>query len=212
MVQSAVTQVVRTLNDVHGLFGLTRSDEADFFSEWQGDLPALNDLERASLDRVRRRFRYHREAGQVTEGMVNAIVVTPLLELVGFYDPPYRLRSELTVEIQTQQEQRILRGRIDFLVVQDQFWQVVVESKESTFDVEMGIPQLLAYMMAAPAEQAERLGLVTNGNSFVFVKLRSGQAAVYDFSDVYSMLARENQLYPVAQILKRIALQISVTN
>ncbi len=205
MVQSAVTQVVRTLNDVHGLFGLSRSDDAQFFSEWQETLPALNDLERASLDRVRKRFRYHREAGQVTEGMVNAIVVSPLLELVGFYDPPFRLRSEMTVEVQAKQEQRLLRGRVDFLVVQDLFWQVVIESKETTFDVEVGIPQLLAYMMAAPMSQEVLFGMVTNGNSFVFVKLRRGEKPVYDFSDVYSMLTRENQLYAVAQVLNRIA-------
>jgi len=205
LVQSAVTQVVRTLNDVHALFGLSRSDDHQFFEEWQGELPGLNDLERASLDRVRKRFRYHREAGQVTEGMVNAIVVSPLLELVGFYDPPFRLRSEMTVEVKTNQEQRLLRGRVDFLVVQDLFWQVVIESKETTFDVEVGIPQLLTYMMAAPVEQDALFGMVTNGNGFVFVKVRRGEDPVYDFSDVYSMLTRANQLYCVAQILKRIA-------
>ena len=172
-------------------------------------MPELNDLEQASLDRVHRRFRYHREAGQVTEGMVNTIVVAPLLELIGFYDPPYRLRSEIAVEVQTQQEQRVLRGQIDFLVVQEQFWQVAVESKESTFDVEVGIPQVLAYMMAAPVEQAVLFGMVTNGNSFVFVKLQRGEAPVYDFSDVYSMLVRENQLYSVARILRRVAGEIS---
>lgn len=43
------------------------------------------------------------------------------------------------------------------------------------------------------------LGLALND------KLRQGEAPVYDFSDVYSMLARENQLYAVAQILNRIA-------
>jgi len=205
LVQSAVTPVVCTLNDAHALFGLSRSDDHQFFEEWQGELPRLNDLERASLDRVRKRFRYHREAGQVTEGMVNAIVVSPLLELVGFYDPPFRLRSEMTVEVKANQEQRLLRGRVDFLVVQDLFWQVVIESKETTFDVEVGIPQLLAYMMAAPVEQKVLFGMVTNGNGFIFAKLKRGGAPVYDFSDVYSMLARENQLYSVARVLKGIA-------
>lgn len=209
MVQSAVTQVVRTLNDAHALFGLSRAEDEQFFDEWQGKLPGLNDLERASLDRVRKRFRYHREAGQVTEGMVNAIVVAPLLELVGFYDPPFRLRSEMTVEVKTkQEEQRLLRGRIDFLVVQDLFWQVVIESKETTFDVEVGIPQLLAYMMTAPVEQDVLFGMVTNGNSFLFVKLQRGEELVYDFSDMYSMLARDNQLYSVAQVLNQIAREI----
>jgi hypothetical protein len=48
-------------------------------------------LEQKTLDRIR----YHREVGQVTEGAANAIVVSRLFEMAGFYDPPFRLRSEV---------------------------------------------------------------------------------------------------------------------
>jgi PD-(D/E)XK nuclease superfamily len=220
MVQTAVTKVIQTLGDVHDRLGLSRSPAADFFLEWQQDLPELDAAARVILDdlrsvvdhRTRQRFRYHREAGQVTEGMVNAIVVSPLLEIAGFYDPPFRLRAEQSIELETVQaddlrsvaNHRVLRGRIDFLVMQDGFWQVVIESKETTFDIEVGIPQLLTYMMAAPSQQTELFGMVTNGSSFVFVKLDRTQAQ-YDFSDVYTMLSRANPLYPVVQILQGLA-------
>jgi Type I restriction enzyme R protein N terminus (HSDR_N) len=207
MVQTAVTKVIQTLGDVHDRLGLSRSPVADFFPEWQQDLPELTVANQEMLDRTRQRFRYHREAGQVTEGMVNAIVVSPLLEIAGFYDPPFRLRAEQSIEIETAQADRVLRGRIDFLVMQDGFWQVVIESKETTFDIEVGIPQLLTYMMAAPSQQSALFGMVTNGSSFVFVKLDRVQAQ-YDFSDVYTMLSRANPLYPVLQILKRVAQRI----
>ena len=65
MVQTAVTQVVKTLNDVHEQFGLRRSLDDQFFTEWYANLPSLNSLEQETLDLIRQRFRYHREAGQV---------------------------------------------------------------------------------------------------------------------------------------------------
>jgi predicted type IV restriction endonuclease len=204
MVQTAVTQIIRTLDDVHRQFGLSRSSDELFFPEWSDNLPHLTEEEEMSLDRIRQRFRYHRGIGQVAEGAVNAIVVSRLLELAGFYDPPFRMKSEQSVTIETQTEQQTLRGRIDFLVLQDQFWQAVVESKETEFDIEVGIPQTLAYMMAAPVEQETLLGMVTNGNHFIFIKLHRGCLNEYDFSNTYSMLSRSNQLYDVLQILKRI--------
>jgi Type I restriction enzyme R protein N terminus (HSDR_N) len=209
MVQVAVQQVVKTLSDVHGQLGLSRSPRDDFFSEWT-NRSELQDSVRLHLDQIRQRFRYQREMGQVAEGAVNAIVVSRLLELAGFYDPPFRMTSERSVEISTRSENMTLRGRIDFLVLQDQFWQAVVESKETEFDVEVGIPQILAYMMGAPAEQSIVFGMVTNGSNFIFIKLQR-DVQQYDFSDSFSMLSRANCLYPVLQILKQIG-QISMAS
>jgi hypothetical protein len=209
MVQVAVQQVVKTLSDVHGQFGLSRSPRDDFFPEWT-NRSDLQESDRFHLDQICQRFRYQREMGQVAEGAVNAIVVSRLLELAGFYDPPFRMTSERSVEISTRSENITLRGRIDFLVLQDQFWQAVVESKETEFDVEVGIPQILAYMMGAPAEQSIVFGMVTNGSNFIFIKLQR-DVQQYDFSDSFSMLSRANCLYPVLQILKQIG-QISMAS
>ncbi|CAN1210772.1 Type I restriction endonuclease subunit R [Tumidithrix helvetica PCC 7403] len=204
MVQTAVTQVVRTLNHVHQKFGLQRALNNQFFTEWHENLPSLTSSEQETLDRLRQRFRYHREEGQVTECAVNAIVVSRLLEMVGFYDPPFRLRSEVPVEIETTVENETLRGKIDFLVVQDQFWRTVIESKETEFDIEVGIPQTLSYMMASPVGQVPLFGMVTNGNNFIFLKVRK-ESREYDFSETFSLLSRVNHLYDVLQILKGIA-------
>ncbi|MDZ4786278.1 MAG: type I restriction endonuclease subunit R, partial [bacterium] len=72
------------------------------------------------------------------------------------------------------------------------------------FDVEMGIPQTLAYVMASPLEQVPLFGMITNGNSFIFLKV-DRERRDYDFSETYSMLSRSNRLYDVLQILKSIA-------
>jgi hypothetical protein len=115
------------------------------------------------------------------------------------------LRSELSVEIETTVENETLRGRIDFLVVQERFWRVIIESKETEFDIEVGIPQTLAYAIASSLEASPLFGLVTNGNNFIFIKVDL-KNKLYDFSETYSMLSRTNHLYDVLQILKAIAI------
>ena len=218
MVQTAVTQVIQSLEDLEHHFGAGRSHSPSFFPEWQTDLPTLLDSDIAVLNQVRDRFRYQRRKGPVAEGAVNAIVISPLLGLAGFYDSPFDLRSEASIclktAIQIEDENgtlqpQILRGRIDFLVLQDQFWQAVIESKETTFDIEMGIPQILSYMMAAPIQQNIMFGMVTNGNHFVFIKLKRDRSPEYDFSDTFSMLPQTNRLFDVLQILRRIGAIVS---
>jgi hypothetical protein len=210
MVQTAVTEVIQSLADFHQQFGAARSMQPDFFPEWRTALPALDDTDRANLHQIRQRFRYQREMGKVAEGMVNAIVVSKLFELAGFYDPPFRVRSEasVTLEVVVQDdddvEPKTLRGRIDFLVLQNQFWQAVIESKETTFDIENGIPQILAYMAGAPSSQKTVFGMVTNGTHFIFVKLQRQESIEYSFSNTFSMLSDTNQLDDVLQILRRI--------
>lgn len=46
--------------------------------------------------------------------------------------------------------EEILRGRIDVLVLQNQLWVMVLESKKTTLSVWAAVPQALAYMMANP--------------------------------------------------------------
>jgi hypothetical protein len=86
-------------------------------------------------------------------------------------------------------------------VLQNQFWVLVIEAKRTTFDLELAIPQALTYMMANPHPEKPLFALVTNGGSFAFMKLAQQE---YDLSDVFSFLPRQNKLYEVLSILKRI--------
>jgi hypothetical protein len=219
MVQTAITQVIRSLEDIEKTFGSIQSTDRNFFTEWRMELPSLSETELPALDLLRDRFRYQRKIGPVAEGAVNAIVISPLLALAGFYDAPFHLRSEASVSVNVtietddesgEQPSETLRSRMDFLVLQDRFWQVVIESKETTFDIEMGVPQLLTYMMGTPSIQRSLFGMVSNGNHFMFVKLqrfpsRGSTAKIeYGFSNTFSMLSDQNQMQDVLQILKRI--------
>jgi hypothetical protein len=204
MVQTAITKSITTLNEVEAKFNLRRTEDEQFFTEWFADLPELTQEEQTALDQIKARYRYHRANGPLAEGAVNLIVVSRLLELAGFYDPPFKLRAEVSVEITTEVEDEILRGRLDFLVVLDQFWVVVIEAKHTDLDIELAIPQTLAYMIATPHPDRAAFGMVTNGSSFVFLKLIQHAPPQYDISEVFSLLPRRNQLYEVLQVLKRV--------
>jgi hypothetical protein len=224
MVSTAVTEVIESLDDLERHFGIQRANDRGFFPEWRTDLPELPIDNQTALDQIHDRFRYQRKLGQVAEGMVNALILTPMLGLAGFYDAPFQMKSERSITIQTiipmvsdrpsaidpdaaDAETKTLRGRVDFLVLQNQFWQAVIESKETSFDIEVGIPQILAYMMAAPATQKTVFGMVTNGTHFIFVKLDRDRQ-IYGFSNTFSTLSAMDQLYDVLQILKRIGVVI----
>ncbi|MEP0789959.1 MULTISPECIES: hypothetical protein [Cyanophyceae] len=61
------------------------------------------------------------------------MVLSPLLELGGFYDYPFTRSAEPTVQISVEDKEEIYRGRIDVLVLQEQLWVLVVESKRTNF-------------------------------------------------------------------------------
>ncbi|MEM9446761.1 MAG: hypothetical protein AAGA18_15575 [Verrucomicrobiota bacterium] len=77
-------------------------------------------------------------------------VVSPLLDLAGFYSIDYQILDETSVEITAEENATIYRGRIDILVIKDQFWLAVIESKHSKFSLINAIPQALAYMLGCP--------------------------------------------------------------
>ena len=180
-----------------------------FFPEWHTNLPDLTDAEKTSLNELRQRYFYHRSASNLLEGTVTLLVASPLLTIAGFYDPPFRVRTEESVQLTLDEGAEVLRGRIDVLVLQDQFWVVVVESKTTTISAWVALPQTLAYMMANPHPEQPSYGLVTNGDDILFVKLKRDQTNLYDVSRVFAPVTSNREVYGVLQVLKRIAADIA---
>jgi hypothetical protein len=209
----AVTDAITTLAEADRAFGLSISTDPDFFHEWTSSLPELTEAEQQRLDQIKQRYLYHRQYGHLLENAVNFLVVSPLLELAGFYDPPFRLRSEVSIRIDLEDETgMIYQGRIDALVVQENLWVVLVESKRTSFSMTLALPQALAYMVSQErsAQQAGPVfgpifgpifGLVSNGEYSMFVKLDRSQ---YAFSDDFSLNRRRNELGDILQILNRL--------
>ena len=198
----AVTEAIRSLNDVETAFDLRRSTDPDFFGEWQGDLQELTAIEQTTLDRIKQSYLHHLMEGIVSEGMVNLLIVSPLLFLAGFLESPFSLRSEQSVEISDRSGDVVYQGRIDALVLSGKLWVVVIESKRSSFSLLVAVPQALSYMMSSPNGDRPSFALVTNGDHFMFIKL---QDQVYDLSDDFSLFKRSsNELYAVLQVLKKL--------
>jgi hypothetical protein len=201
-----VTDAITTLNDLQQRLGLMQAENDDFFSEWTEDLPSLAAQEQASLDRLKHRYDYHRADGLLLEGTINLVVTAPLLELLGFLDPPFRLKSPYGVALDLEDPEETVRGFIDVLVVQERLWILTVESKRTSISVPAAFPQLLAYMAANPNRQLPNYGMATNGDEFVFLKLGTGVA--YDTSRSFSLFPRRHELGQVAQILKALGIRV----
>jgi hypothetical protein len=175
------------------------------FSEWQTNLPELSRHEQTALDELQRRYVYQRSEGQLLEGTVTLLLASPLLTIAGFYDPPFRVRAEESVQLTLDDREEVLQGRIDVLVLLNQLWIVVLESKKTALSVWAALPQTLAYLMANPQPEKPSFAMMTNGDDIVFVKLVQGSHCQYGLSRVFAPLAFDRELYSALQILKRIA-------
>jgi hypothetical protein len=189
-----------TIDDLQQHFGLIDRPDPAAFPEWQQNLPTLTDNERSRLDDAQTHY-LHLSKRPMLEAMVKMVILSPLLELAGFYDTPFYAQSEKSINISTQDDHLTIRGKIDVLVTQDQFWILVIESKQTGISIDAGIPQALTYMLAAPDRTKPLYGMVTNGSNFIFLKLIDH---TYQLSDEFS-LRRRGDLYQVLQVLKHLA-------
>lgn len=100
MSQTAITKRITTVSEAEKQFNLVRTADLNFFSECRENLSDLTDAEKAVLDRIKARYR----KGHLAEGLVNLVVLSPLLELAGFYDSLfqkydiYRIFSHLPLQ------------------------------------------------------------------------------------------------------------------
>ncbi len=204
-----------TLAQLEQHFGLAAAKDPGFFSEWrtaQTQAPATpSETER--LARIKTYFNYLLRTPPVLEGAVKMVVLSPLLELAGFYEPPFAIRAEAETVISSfdSDDEVTVRGAIDALVLQNQLWILVIESKMSDFSLTKALPQTLSYMLASP--QLTTFGLILNGSDFVFVKLERTaedqlQSAQYATSKVFSFLSPDNELAEVLSILKYLGNEI----
>ena len=185
-------------------FSLKQTDNEAFFPEWLENLPEISDLEKQYLDKVKLHFLRLAKYPPLSEETVKLVVLSPLLSLAGFYDEPFFIRSESSIEISVENEDEVIRGKIDVLVIQQQLWLLVIESKRTAFSLLEAIPQALTYMLANPHPTKPLFGLVMNGSDFIFIKFSQINQAQYALSDQFTLLKRENELYQVFQILKKL--------
>jgi hypothetical protein len=201
MVQTIAAEQL-TLYDLEQKFQLQRVYDRQFFLEWQAIGPELTIGEPAQLARVQQHY-VHLATRPLLEGMVKMVVVSPLLDLAGFFDAPFYSTSEASMNLTAKDGKLTVRGKMDVLVLLEQLWVLVIESKRAEFSLKVGIPQVLAYMLATPEKSQPIYGLVTNGSNFTFLKLAFGASPQYAQSDVFD-IERGDDLARVLQILKQL--------
>lgn len=205
-----IERTLKTFSQLQTQFNLQRSTDDQFFTEWLNSNNELTQQEKQALDIIQQQYFYQLSDNQLGEETIKLIVLSPLLNLAGFFDAPFRFKTETTVQITVDSNDIIYRGRIDALILLETLWVVVIESKETSFSLELALPQTLAYMLGNPKPEKPVFGMVTNGGNFIFVKLQIQEFPQYELSNLFSLLPRRNQLYEVLQILKglgKIALQ-----
>ena len=190
-------------------YGLQRERDRAFFPEWYDNLPSLSDLEQQLLDRLRESIDRLLDRPPALESTIGTVVVSPLLFIGGFSREPYEVRSEFPVTLAIPDDDRVVRGRIDTLVVCDRLWVAAIESKRLNFGVLAGLPQILAYMLANPNRERDTFGLVVTGDCFLFAKLAGNISGSdrprYGLSKGFRPIdPGENALYDVLRVLKKI--------
>lgn len=194
-----------TLKELKQNFGLQISKDSAFFPEWLESFTSLSEEERRLLDRVKANFLELMEDSPMLGNTVKMVVLSPLLDLAGFYHKPFRIETETSIALEMEDEGAVIRGRIDVLVIKNQLWLLVIESKRSDFAVTRAIPQALAYMLSNSETVQSTFGMITNGNEFLFLKTSRNE---YANSRFFSLIKPNNELYEVLQILKHLGLTI----
>lgn len=193
-------------------FGLQLVQNDQFFPEWQENLPEVTDLDKLLLDKVKAGYFNLLNYPPLLEDVVRMAILDPILFVGDFYLSPFYVKSEESVDIAVENEGVIIKGKIDTLVLKNQFWVMVIESKKADFSIESGLAQMLAYMLGNPHHSKTCYGMITTGGSFIFIKLVTGKIPQYSTSDIFDIRNRGNELYDVLQILKRLSQLVISSN
>lgn len=193
-----------TLEELETLFHLQLVEDEQFFCEWQDNLPEITDWQKQLLDQVKAGYFNLIKKPPLLEKPINMAIVSPLLFIGQFYLSPFYIRAEKNIEISAEDEEVIVKGSLDTLVLKDQFWVMVIESKQAVFSIEAGLAQILAYMLANPDPEKPSFGMITTGGSFIFIKLVTGETPQYATSNIFEIRNRGNELYRVLSIFKKL--------
>jgi hypothetical protein len=194
-----------TLHDLDARFGLQLVKDATFFPEWYTELPEISEQAKQQLDRIQASYLHLVSQMSMVEDVVKMVLLSPLLYLADFFLPPLAIQSEVAVQLSMADEELVIEGKLDILVLHHRLWLLRIESTRAAASIEVGLPQLLASMLASPNPVQPVYGMITNGGSLVFLKLVQGpEAAHYALSRIFEMRNPGNDLYPVLAVLKHL--------
>lgn len=198
-----------TIRDLIDQFGFQKVQDENFFNEWRTDLPELTDLDKQFLDKIKASFFNLLDYPPLSEKAIQLTILSPLLFIADFF-LPLHIKTEQSIEITSQDERTIIRGQLDILLLKKGLWVLVIESKQADFSVEAGLAQLISYLLAKADIEKPVYGMITNGASFLFIKVVRHQdsSPQYATSSQFDIRRPTHELYEVLKILKHLG-QIS---
>jgi len=201
-----------SLGDIHRLFGFQRQYNTSFTNLLP--LESLTESEQQELVQTRKDFDNYLIEGKVSEGLVKALTIFPLMRLAGLYRFPIKITLEEDIaDIVIEDEDTKITGRMDILAINKSnrttantyFWVLVVESKNSSVAVSEGLPQLLTYAHNSLKDQKSVWGLVTNGQDYQFVYILQGNPPTYVLMPILHLMETERSI-ELLQVLKAICI------
>ncbi|NET89983.1 MAG: type I restriction enzyme HsdR N-terminal domain-containing protein [Kamptonema sp. SIO1D9] len=185
---TAVSARNLTLKEVHRLFGFQKQYDGSFSDLLS--LETLTEPEKQELLKIRDDFEPYLAEGQALEGQIRIVVVAPLLRLAGFcfYNYPIQIKVENNIApLDIQDEDISITGRSDIIAINKDkqtttnvdFWILVLETKPTLASTLAGLPQILTYAYTSLKQQKSVWGLVTNGLSYEFLYIQSGNPPSY---------------------------------
>jgi predicted type IV restriction endonuclease len=165
--------------------------------------------EQQGLDRLAQNYLYISQEDSPLEEVVKLVVVSPLLDLAGFYQFPFLIKTEVSTTLEIADEPDTpIQGKIDILVIQEDLWILVIESKPARLDVTVGVPQALSYLLSASSTQSTLYGMVTNGREVLFLTCDRHSPPHYSYSATYRLLENAQERTQVLQGLKYLGTMI----
>jgi len=195
-----------SLYDLETKFKVQLAIVPDILETWLQKEPVLEETEITALRRIQQHYFNLDRRRPLLEDLVKMVVLSPLLDLAGFYDCDSEIRTEEKVEISLNDEDTIVRGFIDIVIAQEQFWLLAIETKRTQISAKSALPQILFYLINNPNRDRPTYGLVTNGLEFIFLQLPANSSQC-DRSYTLS-LEKEEEIRQVLRVLKYLRSQL----
>ncbi|NEQ28681.1 MAG: hypothetical protein F6K28_58900 [Microcoleus sp. SIO2G3] len=84
MIQTLPASAIQ-IDELELQFGLVEVEDAEFFQEWQDNLPEISDVEKQMLDKVRAGYFNLLKHPPLLENPIRMAIITPLLFFADFH-------------------------------------------------------------------------------------------------------------------------------
>lgn len=167
--------------------------------------PEINQEEKRLLDELKDQYIDSLVEDILVKNYNKSEVLTTLIKLAGFLSPPFKLEYENSIEITLNTKDGIINGYIKSILIQQQLWIPIFDSKFTDFLEELATHYTRDYIADKQPTCKSLFIMATDGKKFLFkCVLFKQREQEHDWSNLFSFSPSSNKLYGVLLALKRI--------